>query len=60
MQPIHSKEVMLMHLQGKKADDGYKRKKLKLPPPVVNNVVTISDMDVEDTEGTIINHIKIE
>lgn len=47
---------MLLHLQGKEADDGYKRKKLKLPPPVVNNVQTISDMEIEDVEGIIINH----
>lgn len=51
MQPIHCKKRMLLHLQGKKADDGYKRKKLKLPAPVVNNVETISDMEIEDTEG---------
>ncbi|KYN43465.1 Zinc finger CCHC domain-containing protein 8 like protein [Trachymyrmex septentrionalis] len=52
MQSIHSKQVMLLHLQGKETDDGYKRKKLKLPPPVnVNvNVTTISDMDIEDSE----------
>lgn len=48
-----------MNLQGKEADDGYKRKKLKLPP-VVNNVnnetvETVSDMEIEDTEGIIIN-----
>ncbi|XP_024872088.1 zinc finger CCHC domain-containing protein 8 homolog isoform X1 [Temnothorax curvispinosus] len=52
MQIMHSKQMMLLNLQGKEADDGYKRKKLKLPPPVnsVNNV-EISDMDIEDTEG---------
>ncbi|KAG5316237.1 ZCHC8 protein, partial [Acromyrmex insinuator] len=50
MQSIHSKEIMLLHLQGKETDDGYKRKKLKLPPPVNVNVATISDMEVEDAE----------
>ncbi|KAG5322171.1 ZCHC8 protein, partial [Acromyrmex heyeri] len=50
MQSIHSKEVMLLHLQGKETDDGYKRKKLKLPPPVNVNVATISDMEIEDVE----------
>lgn len=60
MQSIHSKQVMLLHLQGKEADDGYKRKKLKLPPPVNVNVATISDMEIEDSEGIIINHIQIE
>jgi len=53
MQTMHSKQIMLMHLQGKEADDGYKRKKLKLPPPVMNNVEINSDMEVEDTEGII-------
>lgn len=52
MQTMHSKQLMLMHLQGKEADDGYKRKKLKLPAPVMNNV-EISDMEIEDTEGII-------
>ena len=51
---------MLLHLQGKETDDGYKRKKLKLPPPVNVNVATISDMEIEDSEGIIINHILIE
>ncbi|KYN07477.1 Zinc finger CCHC domain-containing protein 8 like protein [Cyphomyrmex costatus] len=50
MQSIHSKQVMLLHLQGKETDDGYKRKKLKLPPPVNKNVAAISDMEIEDTE----------
>jgi len=59
MQSIHSKQVMLLHLQGKETDDGYKRKKLKLPPPVNVNVA-ISDMEIEDSEGIIINHILIE
>ncbi|KYN12559.1 Zinc finger CCHC domain-containing protein 8 like protein [Trachymyrmex cornetzi] len=50
MQSIHSKQVMLLNLQGKETDDGYKRKKLKLPPPVNVNVPTISDMEIEDSE----------
>lgn len=56
MQSIHCKKRMLLHLEGKEADDGYKRKKLILPPPVVNNVETISDMEIDDIEGIIINH----
>jgi len=62
MQSMQSKKIMLLHLQGKEADDGYKRKKLKLPPPVnnINNAETISDMEIEDTEGIIINHIQTE
>ena len=56
MQPMHSKEIMLLHLMGKKADDGYKRKKLKLPPPTEKNIAEMSsDMEVEDVgEGTFI------
>lgn len=56
MQIVHSKNMMLLNLQGKEADVGYKRKKLKLPAPVVNNVQTISDMEIEDVEGIIIDH----
>ncbi|KAK2576331.1 hypothetical protein KPH14_005692 [Odynerus spinipes] len=49
MQAIHSKENMLLQLSGKKAEDGYKRKKLKLTPPVANDATTVpSDMDIED------------
>jgi hypothetical protein len=51
MQPIHSKETMLFQLQGKKAENGYKRKKLKLSVPV--NSKTFSDMEIEDTEGIV-------
>ncbi|XP_072744365.1 zinc finger CCHC domain-containing protein 8 homolog isoform X2 [Anoplolepis gracilipes] len=49
MQPMHSKEVMLLYLQSKKTDDGYKRKKLKLSTSnAVNTLETSSDMEIED------------
>lgn len=44
---------MLLHLQGKKADDGYKRKKLKLSTPKVNTLEMPSDMEIEDAGGGI-------
>lgn len=53
MQAVHSKEAMLLCLQGKEAEDGYKRKKLKLSVPTVNTVQIPSDMDIEDAEGII-------
>ncbi|EFN74192.1 Zinc finger CCHC domain-containing protein 8 [Camponotus floridanus] len=51
IQPMHSKEIMLLYLQGKKTDDGYKRKKLKLSTSIVNALDMSSDMDIEDTGG---------
>lgn len=48
---MHSKEVMLSCLKSKKADDGYKRKKLVLPPPVMSIPPTPGDMEIEDIEG---------
>lgn len=59
MQTMHSKRIMLLHLQGKEADDGYKRKKLKLSAPVVNNVETISDMEIEDIEENAVENVSI-
>lgn len=53
MLTINSKQRMLLQLRGKKADDGYKRKKLK----TINNVSNDSpapqpsEMEIEDTEG---------
>lgn len=52
MDPMDSKEKMLLCLQGKKTDDGYKRKKLKLPTPSTNVSERVTcPMDIED-EGT--------
>lgn len=46
---------MLRNLSGKKADDGYKRKKLSLnseTPTKIDN--TTCDMEVEEVEGIIL------
>lgn len=51
---------MLLYLQGKKADDGYKRKKLKLSTSIVNALDMSSDMDIEDTGGGIIQLSKFQ
>lgn len=54
MQPMHSKETMLLFLQGKKADDGYKRKKLKLSTSSTQISEMVScEMDIEVAEGII-------
>lgn len=45
---------MLLYLKGKKTDDGYKRKKLKLSTPIVNTLDMSSDMEIEDMGGGII------
>lgn len=45
---------MLLYLQGKKTDDGYKRKKLKLSTPIVNTLDMSSDMEIEDMGAGII------
>lgn len=52
MQIMHSKETMLSFLQGKKADDGYKRKKLKLSTSSTAISVEACEMDI-DGEGKI-------
>ncbi|XP_043673637.1 zinc finger CCHC domain-containing protein 8 homolog [Vespula pensylvanica] len=52
MQSIHSKKNMLFHLNGKKAAEGYKRKKLKLNTSLMNSAPTVpSDMEIEDFSG---------
>lgn len=56
MQPIHSKKAMLLFMQGKEADDGYKRKKLKLPAPTNSIEITPSEMEIDVIEGMIYNH----
>lgn len=50
---------MLLCLQGKKTDDGYKRKKLKLSTPV-NTLDMSSDMEIDDTGGGIIQLLKLQ
>ncbi|XP_014478667.1 PREDICTED: zinc finger CCHC domain-containing protein 8 homolog isoform X2 [Dinoponera quadriceps] len=50
MHYTHSKETMLLHLQGKETDDGYKRKKLKLSTPENVSERIPCEMDIEDIE----------
>lgn len=38
-QALHSKEAMLKSLRGRKTDDGYKRKKMKLSTPSANSSI---------------------
>ncbi|XP_067204922.1 zinc finger CCHC domain-containing protein 8 homolog [Linepithema humile] len=59
MQPMHSKEIMLSYLKGKKADDGYKRKKLVLPPPVMNIPSTLGDMEIDDLEEGAVDNVSV-
>ncbi|XP_032684036.1 zinc finger CCHC domain-containing protein 8 homolog [Odontomachus brunneus] len=58
MHPIHSKETMLLCLQGKETDDGYKRKKLKLSSSNASERIS-SAMDIEDTEEVAVEHILV-
>ncbi|XP_035740859.1 zinc finger CCHC domain-containing protein 8 homolog [Vespa mandarinia] len=52
-QSFHSKKNMLFHLSGKKAAEGYKRKKLKSNMSLMNDSPTVSsDMEIEDLSGT--------
>ncbi|KAM0733128.1 Zinc finger CCHC domain-containing protein 8-like protein [Formica fusca] len=59
IQPMHSKEIMLLHLQGKKTDDGYKRKKLKLSTPIVNTLEMPSEMEIEDAGGDNVENVSL-
>ncbi|EZA56879.1 Zinc finger CCHC domain-containing protein 8-like protein [Ooceraea biroi] len=60
MRPMHSKEMMLLQLQGKKAENGYKRKKLKLSAPVTNASEIPSDMEIEDAEDSVVENVPID
>ncbi|XP_017886151.2 zinc finger CCHC domain-containing protein 8 homolog isoform X1 [Ceratina calcarata] len=71
MLAIHSKERMLMTLSGKEADDGYKRKKLKLnntskdtpaPEPCEMEIESIEECTVENVpaNGLFIPPLPIE
>ena len=53
MLPIYSKQKMLLKLKGKKADDGYKRKKLKVFDNTSKNSPTPepTEMEIEGVEG---------
>lgn len=56
MQAIHSKQAMLLMLNGKMADDGYKRKKLKLSTSTSkdNSMAEPNEMEIEDAEGAVV------
>ncbi|KAL7302986.1 hypothetical protein TKK_0004212 [Trichogramma kaykai] len=56
VQVNNSKETMLSHLQHKKADDGYKRKKLSLVPSRKSNSTSLNagDMEIEQVEETVL------
>lgn len=53
MLPIYSKQRMLLKLKGKTADDGYKRKKLKVFDNTSKNSPTPepTEMEIEGVEG---------
>ncbi|XP_066595481.1 zinc finger CCHC domain-containing protein 8 homolog [Prorops nasuta] len=53
MLPEHSKEAMLHHLKERMADEGYKRKKLKLKDrqTSINLINTVSDMEIDETSS---------
>ncbi|XP_015594059.1 zinc finger CCHC domain-containing protein 8 homolog isoform X2 [Cephus cinctus] len=52
MQPQHSKEAMLLMLSGRKADEGYKRKKMKTAETKsIDAIVVPSEMDIDEGEA---------
>lgn len=53
MLTVHSKQRMLLKLKGKKADDGYKRKKLNISNNTSKETSAPepSEMEIEDVEG---------
>ncbi|XP_012277891.1 zinc finger CCHC domain-containing protein 8 homolog [Orussus abietinus] len=62
MQTKHSKEVMLSVLKDKKADEGYKRKKLKRSPDNVHldTEAVPSEMEIEDPEDGEIESVSVK
>lgn len=54
MLTIHSKQRMLSNLKGRMADDGYKRKKLKVFSNTSKDspVPEPTEMEIEEVEGT--------
>lgn len=51
---------MLFHLSGKKAAEGYKRKKLKSNTSVTNNSCTVSSyMEIDDLSGNYLSFSSI-
>nr|XP_012147321.1 PREDICTED: zinc finger CCHC domain-containing protein 8 homolog isoform X1 [Megachile rotundata] len=61
MRNIHSKQTMLSKLRGKKADDGYKRKKLKISnnSEKDNSVPVSSEMEIEDVDESVVECIPV-
>ncbi|XP_054008951.1 zinc finger CCHC domain-containing protein 8 homolog [Hylaeus anthracinus] len=61
-QNFHSKQTMLLMLKGKKADDGYKRKKLKMPNTEPRNDVSSESiaMEIEDVEEIVVESIPVD
>ncbi|XP_043788403.1 zinc finger CCHC domain-containing protein 8 homolog [Apis laboriosa] len=59
MLTINSKQRMLLQLRGKKADDGYKRKKLKTINSTSNDspAPQPSEMEIEDTEESVVEYV---
>ncbi|XP_076755383.1 zinc finger CCHC domain-containing protein 8 homolog [Xylocopa sonorina] len=59
--PIHSKQRMLLELKGKRADDGYKRKKLKISNNALKDtpVPKPSEMEIEDVEESVVECVPI-
>ncbi|CAK9809839.1 Zinc finger CCHC domain-containing protein 8 homolog [Anthophora plagiata] len=61
MQDVNSKERMLLLLQEKKADDGYKRKKLKIcnSAPTDSAAPIPSEMEIDDAEEAVVESIPV-
>ncbi|XP_076383319.1 zinc finger CCHC domain-containing protein 8 homolog isoform X2 [Megalopta genalis] len=61
MQAAHSKQTMLMMLKGKKADDGYKRKKLKMSNDGIksNLAPESTEMEIEDVEEGVVECLPV-
>ncbi|XP_076627721.1 zinc finger CCHC domain-containing protein 8 homolog isoform X2 [Colletes latitarsis] len=60
-QNLHSKQTMLLMLKGKKADDGYKRKKLKISnTELKNNLIPESTaMEIEDLGESLVECVPV-
>ncbi|KZC13326.1 PREDICTED: zinc finger CCHC domain-containing protein 8 homolog isoform X2 [Dufourea novaeangliae] len=61
MQVAHSKQTMLKMLKGKKADDGYKRKKLKMSDNGLkdNSTLETVKMEIEDVEEGLVENVPV-
>lgn len=61
MQTVHSKQRMLLMINGKKADDGYKRKKLRISNTRLNSnsIQGSTEMEIEAVEETPVECVSI-